>query len=83
MFEQLLCGKLLFSENILKPQKYKKIPYTLYIYNVILKYTSIYYTVTTLKCSPLFHSTSTLSILDYEESEISQTLKEVLFFLGG
>lgn len=43
MFEQLLCGKLLFSENILKPQKYKKITYTLYIYNVILKYTSIYY----------------------------------------
>lgn len=50
MFEQyLLCGKLLFSENILKPQKYKKIPYTLYIYNVILKYTSIYYTVEYIK----------------------------------
>lgn len=41
----MLCGKLLFSENILNPQKYKKISYTLYIYNVILKYTSIYYTV--------------------------------------
>lgn len=47
----LLCGKLLFSENILNPQKYKKktISYTLYIYNVILKYTSIYYTVKYIK----------------------------------
>lgn len=63
MFEQyLLCGKLLFSENILKPQKYKKkIPYTLYIYNVILKYTSIYYTVNYIKMFivVLFHVLTT------------------------
>lgn len=45
MFETIALWEIVIFRKYFKPQKYKKISYTLYIYNVILKYTSIYYTV--------------------------------------